>query len=235
MKTLSKLTLAAACTFAVLLPIARADEWNKETKFTFNGPVEIPGQILPAGTYVFKLVDSNSDRNIVRVTNEGQDHVFATVLAINNYRLEPKGDTVLMFEERAANAPQAVKAWFYPGDNYGQEFVYPKIRAAALAASSQTVVPSMPEASTVETAQVTSEPVPVQQQQTVEVAQVSPQPMPTQAPEPVASDTTDTSNITTSAPVLPSTASDTPLIALLGTLGLIAGGLVVFGTRSHSL
>ena len=55
------------------LPSAKADEWNKKTVVTFNEPVEVPGvgaQILPAGTYVFKLLDSPSDRHIVQIFNQ---------------------------------------------------------------------------------------------------------------------------------------------------------------------
>ena len=96
---------------------------------TFSEPFEVPGadaQILPAGTYVFTLVDSLSDRNIVRITNEDGTHVFTTILAINNLRLKPTDKTVMSFKERGEGQPEAIKAWFYPGDTYGQEFVYPK-------------------------------------------------------------------------------------------------------------
>jgi len=55
-----------------VLPRATADEWDQKTVFTFSGPVEIPGQVLPAGTYVFKLADSPSDRNIVQVFQQGR-------------------------------------------------------------------------------------------------------------------------------------------------------------------
>ena len=127
-----------------LAPKMNADEWNKKTVFTFNEPVEIPGQVLSAGTYVFKLLDSQSDRNIVQIFNKDENHVYATLLAIPDYRLKPTGKTVITFAERAANAPEAVKAWFYPGDNYGQEFVYPKVRAEQLAKVVKQPVPSMP-------------------------------------------------------------------------------------------
>jgi hypothetical protein len=41
-----------------------ADEWNKETKLEFSAPVEVPGKVLTAGKYVFKIADSESNRNI---------------------------------------------------------------------------------------------------------------------------------------------------------------------------
>jgi hypothetical protein len=110
---------------------------------TFSAPVEIPGQVLMAGTYVFKLLDSPSNRTIVQIFNKDQTKLFATVLAIPDYRLKPTGKTVITFDERPAGSPEAIKAWFYPGDEYGQEFVYPKTRAMQLAKVVKQPVPSM--------------------------------------------------------------------------------------------
>jgi len=128
-------------------PWTNADTWNKRTVVTFSGPVEIPGvgaQVLPAGTYVFKLLDSQSDRHIVQIFNERGDHVFATILAIPNYRLKATDKTVMTFRERAAGDPQAIRAWFYPGNTWGQEFVYPKKRAIELAQFANVPVLAMP-------------------------------------------------------------------------------------------
>jgi hypothetical protein len=124
---------------------ARADAWNQRTIFTFSGPVEIPGQVLPAGTYVFQLADTASDRDIVQVFNKDQTHLYGTFLTIPDERLKPAEKPVIMFAERPANAPEAVKAWFYPGDTYGHEFVYPKSEAAKLAKANKQAVPSMPD------------------------------------------------------------------------------------------
>src|SRR5580692_6865697 len=122
---------------------ARADEWNKKTVLTFSQPVEIPGQILPAGTYTFVLLDSPADRHIVQIFNADGSHLITTILAINDYRLRPTGDTVMKFNERPGDAPEALRAWFYPGDNFGQEFVYPKVRAIQLAQTTNIVVPAV--------------------------------------------------------------------------------------------
>ncbi|MBK6797387.1 MAG: hypothetical protein IPG76_11540 [Acidobacteria bacterium] len=112
----------------------QADEWNKKTVITFNQPVEIPGNIvLPAGTYVFELVDSMSDRHIVRISNKDRSHVYATILAIPNWRLVTKDKTVMNFGERSVGSPEAIRSWFYPGAQSGEEFVYPKRRAMELA------------------------------------------------------------------------------------------------------
>src|ERR1051326_3537240 len=127
---------------------ASAQTWNKRTSVTFSGPVEIPGvgaQVLPAGTYVFRLLDSQSDRNIVQVFSADMSHVYATILAIPNYRLKATDKTVMTFAERAAGDPKAIRAWFYPGDNWGQEFVYPKRQAVELARITQQPVLYIPD------------------------------------------------------------------------------------------
>ncbi len=131
------------CLVTLAVLVARADEYNKKTVVTFNGPVEIPGKVLPAGTYVVKLFDSDSDRNIVQIWNKDETQLIATVLAIPDYRLTPADNPIITFEERAQGSPPAIRAWFYPGDNYGLEFVYPKTRATELAAANRKNVPAM--------------------------------------------------------------------------------------------
>jgi hypothetical protein len=131
---------------AILMPVANGDDWNKKTVMTFSGPVEIPGVhlagwgILPAGTYVFKLLDSQSDRHIVQIFNKDETEIYATILAIPNYRLQATDKTVITFSERPAGEPEALRAWFYPGRNWGEEFVYPKAKAIALAKTAKVPV-----------------------------------------------------------------------------------------------
>jgi hypothetical protein len=133
-------------TSAILAPSASADEWNRKTVITFSGPVEIPGvhlagwDVLPAGTYVFKILDSQSDRHVVQIFNKEETKVLAAILAIPNYRLRAADKTVMTFRERPAGEPEALRAWFYPGRNYGEEFVYPKAKALVLANETHTPV-----------------------------------------------------------------------------------------------
>ena len=128
---------------AVLIPSASGGDWNRKTKITFSGPVEIPGVhltgwgVLPAGTYVFKILDSQSDRHIVQIFNQDETIIYATILAIPNYRLKATDKTVMTFSERPAGEPEALRAWFYPGRNWGEEFVYPKAKAMELAKDHQ--------------------------------------------------------------------------------------------------
>lgn len=124
---------------------AHADAWDQKTVFTFSEPIAIPGQVLDAGTYVFKVADAGSDRNVVQVFSEDEAHLYGTFLTVPDYHLQPSGTTIINFDERAAGDPEAVRAWFYPGDNYGHDFVYPKAKAAALAKANNQSVASMPD------------------------------------------------------------------------------------------
>jgi hypothetical protein len=147
-----KRTIAAASTIVLfglaflagMVPRANADEWDQKTTFTFSGPVEIPGQVLQAGTYVFKLADSQSDRDVVQVFSEDEKHLFGTFLSVPDQHLHPAGKPIITFEQNEAGSPEAVRAWFYPGEDLGHEFVYPKPKAAGLAKANNTAVPSMP-------------------------------------------------------------------------------------------
>jgi hypothetical protein len=124
---------------------AKADEANKLTYFTFSAPVELPGnKVLPAGTYAFKLLDNAADRNVVQIFNKDLTMLYATVLTISDYRPQPPDKPIIKFSETSQGGPEAIKEWFYPGDTYGQEFVYPKSRATEIAKESHQSVPSMP-------------------------------------------------------------------------------------------
>ncbi len=142
MTKFNRAALMFACAAAMSSAI-QADEWDKKTIFTFNAPVEIPGKVLTPGSYVFKLLDTAADRHIVQIFDNGQRHLIGTFITIPDYRMTPPDKPLITFEERAAGAPEAIKSWFYPGDNYGNEFVYPKKRAVQLASHSGQNVPSM--------------------------------------------------------------------------------------------
>jgi len=109
---------------ATLAPGARADQWDRKTIVTFSDSVEVPGQVLPAGTYVFRLADSPTDRHIVQIWNADETQILATTMTIPNTRFGRPDKSIFEFEERAGNSPMALKVWFYPGDSTGQEFIY---------------------------------------------------------------------------------------------------------------
>ena len=125
-------TLCLGGLFALTSFVARpllADDWNKKTEFQFSAPVEIPGQTLAAGKYVFQLADSDSDRNVVQIFSEdsaGHESLVATLLAIPEHRQQTPGKPIVHFEERPSGSPEAIQSWYYPGEKTGWEFVYPK-------------------------------------------------------------------------------------------------------------
>jgi hypothetical protein len=125
---------------------AQADEWDKKTILTVDQPIQITDTYLEPGTYVLKLADSSSNRHIVYIFNEQQNHLINTVMAIPNYRLQPTGSSRFTFWETPAGSARAMRAWFYPGDNFGQEFTYPKnLRQIAVVTARSTVAPKAPE------------------------------------------------------------------------------------------
>src|ERR1051326_3313944 len=203
----------------MLSSAASAQSWNKRTVVTFSGPVEIPGvgaQVLPAGTYVFRLLDSQSDRHIVQVFNKDETHIYATILAIPNYRLQATDKTVMTFAERATGEPQAIRAWFYPGDNSGQEFVYPKKRAAELAKITNQPVLYIPDESAPNIIAPVKTP--------TEPAVIALKEVPLRAVEPTGKDVAIAEVIATppvqTSAQLPKTAGALPLLALAGVFCL---------------
>jgi hypothetical protein len=238
--------LGMAFLAAAFAPRVIADSYDHMTIVTFSVPVEIPPmyvtgmRILPAGTYVFKLVGSNSDRHIVQIFNQDQTKIYATILAIADYRLTPKDKTVMTFNEGIAGKPDAIRAWFYPGANWGEEFVYPKDKAVELAQVSKTPVLAVVADVTPEVDKPEAPEVLVQLQQlpimavrptgeVVEVAQVIQPPPPAAvaaAPEVVAAEAP--------APAtLPTTASYFPLVGLCGLLAL--GGALALRSVSQRI
>ena len=170
-------TLSIATLGLGLAQRAAADLYDKKTVVTFSAPVEIPGKVLTPGTYVFKLLDSSSDRNIVEVYDKDEKKLYATILAVPDYRLKPSDKPLISFEERPSNTPEAIKAWFYPGDNYGVEFVYPHERAVALAKRTNQNVLSMKDdmKKNMATSATSASDAGIQQMQKTEVSGVNPQ------------------------------------------------------------
>ena len=216
-------------------PSARADAWDKKTTITFSGPVEIPGVhlkgwgVLPAGTYVFKVLDSNSDRHIVQIFSKDELTIYATILAIPNYRLKATDKTVMTFRERPAGQPEALRAWFYPGKEWGEEFVYPKARALVLAKETNTPVLFTPVEITPEVTvaiKTPAEPV-VVELETAPVMAIQPTGQEVQIAQVVTPPPAETL-VAQSEPAraLPQTASSLPLVALFGMLAL-AGALAL--------
>jgi hypothetical protein len=105
---------------------AHADENNESTRLTFSQPVQVPGRILPAGTYEFVLANSDSNRNIVQIFNEDGTELFATIQTIpTELATETDGTSITLAQGQDAQ-PAALVTWFYPGTETGHEFIYSK-------------------------------------------------------------------------------------------------------------
>jgi len=230
------LSVAVLCMLAT--PRAVADDWNNRTTVTFSAPVEVPGvgaQVLPAGTYLFKLMDSPSDRNIVQIFNEDGTHLYTTILAIPNYRLRATDKTVMTFRERAEGQPEALRAWFYPGAKWGQEFVYNKTRALELAKITNEPVLATPAEAPVESLKtapveaVDPKGEPVQLAQVVEAPPAMPAPV--VATEPMVEKTAVILAEPISTDTLPATGGLLPLIFIMGLFSIFAGLSAGFGLK----
>jgi hypothetical protein len=116
-----------------------ADEADESAKLTFSKPVEIPGQVLPAGTYLFKLADRN-DQNLVRVFSSDGTRPYATPQTVSAERMDPAEDALITLAEQSNGRPEALVRWFYPGSTSGHQFVYPKQQEQQLAQSRQQTI-----------------------------------------------------------------------------------------------
>jgi hypothetical protein len=215
----------------VMASSVRADDYDKKTVLTFSGPVEIPGHVLPAGTYTFKLADTMGDRHIVQIFNADGSTIIATIMAIPDYRLTATDQTVITFREMPRGSPEAIRAWFYPGNTIGNEFVYPKHRAVQLAKTAKAVVP----ATVVESSDIDAlKNAPIvaitpDEKEVPVTAAIQTTPLDSDA-----SHSSSTAGTTGVGPThMPKTASALPLVVLfgLGALGA-AFGLMVFSRRS---
>jgi len=214
-------------------PSARADDWNKKTVLTFSGPVEIPGHVLPAGTYTFKLADTMSDRHIVQVFNADGSQIIATFMAIPDYRLKATDETVIKFREMPRGSPEAIRAWFYPGNTVGDEFVYPKRRAVELAKTMKAIVPAtivdVDDIDALKTAPIVA--ITPDEREAPVTAAIRTTPLDSDANS--SSSTAGTTGVERRH--MPKTASALPLVVLFG-LGSIAAafGLMAMGRRSRA-
>lgn len=115
---------------------AHADETNELTKITFSAPIQIPGQVLPAGTYIFQQAEPNDDLNLIHIFNADGSTLCATLQTVPADRKEATGDTAITLAEPESGQPILVK-WFYPGRLTGHEFVYPKQQEQEIAHAKQ--------------------------------------------------------------------------------------------------
>jgi hypothetical protein len=219
---------------------ANADAWNKKTYVTISQSIEVPGAVLTPGKYVFKLVNSDSNRHIVQIMNAEENHVYTTNLAFSKQRMEPADKTVLTFYEMPGGGPEPIRSWFYPGDTIGQEFAYPRSRATEISQATHQQVPMLAEArepaaapaAPVETPVPAAEPVvtepaastaPAEAEEPVpapppsaEADAAEPEPQAQPAAEPAPQQPSTPAASTPTEPAMPKTAGNTAALGLLG-------------------
>jgi LPXTG-motif cell wall-anchored protein len=242
----------AAATVALLVPaIASAQPANKRTLFTFTGPVDMPGVALPAGEYEFRLADPDTNRSVVQVRSRDGKKSYGLFLTHNAQRVNPARDAEVRFMEAGAAAPPAVRTWWYPGESIGYEFVYPKQQARRLAERTrQNILTTRNETTTTPARETTNDDLvrispagsetPVNESQAEntptgraqsgqhgddDAAATTPSPRSTLAPA---------ATVARARTQLPQTASDTPLVAMIGML-LLAAAAIMHLRRSYSV
>lgn len=119
---------------------ANADESNQATTITFSQPIQIPGQVLPAGTYLFTLANRDTNQKIVQVFSADRTVLYATLQTIVTDRAEPTGHTVLALAKQGTGQPDVLLKWFYPGQESGNEFLYSKQTEKELAQDKQQTI-----------------------------------------------------------------------------------------------
>jgi len=216
--------LLAAAVAALPSFSARADTaWR--SPLVIGEPTEIPGTVLQPGRYLVKVLDTKETRMVVQFMNADESAAVATVMGIPNYRVETAQSNEFVYFQRAEGAPQALKSWTYPGNNFGIEFVYPKAEAVQIAQAHKEEVYSAPSAKPEaqepvvaispelkeKPVEVKAPPPPVKQ------AMAAPAPTAVPAPPPPAAEPVK------KAKKLPKTGSPLPLAALAGFAALAAG------------
>ena len=242
--------VALACMTAAMVTISvnagAQGPANQDTYFTFSQAVELPRTTLPAGTYFFQLMDSQSNRHIVKVMSQDRKQLFATLMAIPYYSNDRPSDEpqVRFLETPAANgvaATNAIKIWFYPGTSTGHEFIWPRDKAVQLAkATGQSVLTTKTEDESSELSRVDGGGIEaVEPEASVQAATTETQPATEPVREPVGALATPPAEpapmperATEPAPApaprrdLPDTAGVLPLLALMGLGSLVGSRLV---------
>jgi hypothetical protein len=234
-----KVLCCAAAIAALTAPLAQAQggtaQWNKKTHLTFSGPVQVPGKTLPAGTYTFRAMDLVADRHVLQILDADEKSIIATVMTQPQRRAEVAENNVVMFSERPAGQAPAIKSWYYPAQEIGNEFVYPRAQAIQIAKASNTTVLSRADEGTTDEAmrgaeigRVNAEGQIVEDEGSMTAgnnpAPASTQAQATPAPAPAPAQSVGTSGRTEPARELPRTAGNLVLAELLSALS-IAGFL----------
>jgi hypothetical protein len=188
-------------------PVTGAETYDKLAFLTFNGPVQIPGATLSAGTYRFRLTNPATSRNVLQVLSNDGAIVYAMFHTIPDARTSVTDEAIVTFRETPVGVPPAVRSLFYGGEHLGYEAVYPDGGPNMIAPwvplpeITYTITPAEP------VIEKPVAPLPFEPEVALEPA------IPVAEPEAVGEP----------APELPHTASPLPFFATGGLLSLLAG------------
>jgi hypothetical protein len=194
---------------------------EKKSTLTITTPVEVPGAVLEPGTYVVKLVDTQSNRNVVTFTSADEKKIFATAIATPHVAADDPRHSTFVFYGTPEGSTKVLRTWFAPNDRYGQDFMYPAERAAALRKTTSAEVPAMTAeqsheiADGMKPAAVASDREPLRPASAADSEYVAPASM--------------TADATTA---MPQTASKTPLLLATGLLALGVASALRFAGRA---
>ncbi len=220
----TRATVLGAAVLLLAASGARAQYEQTKSTLAIADRVEVPGAVLEPGTYLVRVADVQSNRNVVLFESPDGSKTYATAIATPHRGAKALTQSEFTFYTTAPGEPRVLRSWFAPNDPNGQDFYYPAERAAELRSRTHEEVPvatadMMPASGSSSRASAQTE---------TSKGVVAPPPPPPPAPAPaetMASNETSASNATgTDADTLPKTASPYPLIAVLGlaSLGLAA-------------
>jgi len=222
MKPTRFLAALILCLGVSALALAQGGSVQRETKLAVSEPTMVGNAMLDPGSYTLRVHDYTGEKITVVIVRDSDQKTVGTVVAKRERRnldSHEASDNQTQFTYTSFNGHPAVATWFYPGDEWGERFVYGKETVAASTTGgdvtvTQTPAPTASTSTMAESTPPAPAPAPVVEERKETTAEVAPAPAP--APE---------------ARTLPKTASSTPLIALLGALSLAGAAAVRFGRR----
>jgi hypothetical protein len=205
----SGLLLGIVCLVtSMAAPVTRADDSVKQATVTIQSPEQVPGSVLPAGTYVFKQTGMQSGWAIVQIYSKDGSALVTTILAYPNAQVLSNGQNFVVYPVTGSGSVPAMEGIVFAGDSTVQQFAYPEATADQIGAANHLRIPTtgtddaypsaLPDAASSWSAPVTSR-----------------------------SDGAMTAQSTAMArqETLPQTASPLPLVALIGLFSII--GIVI--------
>jgi hypothetical protein len=137
-------TILSACTIALLACTGTAfaqrmdAPQTRDVSFTFSQPVIVPNKTLPAGKYLFRLVDSS--RTIVQIYAGDGSKLVHTAMSAQVSRSDQPEKPEIRLIESSADTPVAIGSWWYPEMRQGWEFIYPRSQAVTIAKTAKQPV-----------------------------------------------------------------------------------------------